>query len=155
MKKHSIGFSGAGISSLIIVFTVLALVIFTMLTLLTVRQDLELSRKTAEAQTEFYAADAAATERLGKLNMLAEENPNGDLLAFVAQNEGYTVNMDDGRLIIGWSEDISDKSRLECEAEYTDGSLEIIKWQTVQNDSYVNEGSLPIWDGKSPPAPAQ
>ncbi len=151
IKNKAGGFSGVGISSLIIVFTVLALTIFTLLTLLTVRQDLELSRKTAKMQTDYYAADTAAVERLGTLKRLAAENPDGALLKFAADNEGFQSKSEGDSIIFSWSSEINDAGRIECEAVYSEGKITVTKWHTVSNASYINEESLPIWDGNTLP----
>ncbi|MCH5325172.1 MAG: hypothetical protein J1E39_08150 [Eubacterium sp.] len=151
MKNKTGGFSGAGISSLIIVFTVLALAIFTLLTLITVRQDLELSRKTSAVQAEYYKADTEATERLGKLYALAEENDSSALLAFAAGNDGFTTGIDGDTVTFSWSAEIGSTARLECEAVYDGGQITVTKWHTVSNASYTNEDSLPIWDGSTLP----
>lgn len=151
MKNKAGGFSGVGISSLIIVFIVLALVIFTLLTLLTVRQDLDLSLKTAAAQTEYYKADTAATLRLGKLYQLAKQNTDSAMLAFAAGNEGFNTKIGSDTVTFFWSEEIGDVARIECEAAYSHGQITVTKWHTVNNASYVNEESLPIWDGNTLP----
>lgn len=149
MKSRNGGFSGAGISSLMIVFTVLALAIFTLLDLLTVRQDLSMSRKYSAAQEEYYAADTLAVQKLSQLNTLISENSDPKLLKFAAENAGFTVS-DDGQTI-SWRSDINDNQYIECETVITDGKASITKWRTMHTDTYAHEDSLPIWDGSTLP----
>lgn len=149
MKSRNGGFSGAGISSLMIVFTVLALAIFTLLDLLTVRQDLSMSRKYSAAQEEYYAADTLAVQKLSQLNTLISENSDPKLLKFAAENAGFTVS-DDGQTI-SWRSDINDNQYIECEVVITDGEAKVTKWCTMHTDAYAHEDSLPIWDGSTLP----
>ncbi len=149
MKSRNGGFSGAGISSLMIVFTVLALAIFTLLDLLTVRQDLSMSRKYSAAQEEYYAADTLAVQKLSQLNTLISENSDPKLLKFAAENAGFTVS-DDGQTI-SWRSDINDAQYIECEAVITDGEAQVTEWRTMHTDAYAHEDSLPIWDGSTLP----
>ena len=53
--------NSAGISSMLVIFVVLATVILSVLCLVTVRQDLDRAKKLSTAQEEYYAADVRAS----------------------------------------------------------------------------------------------
>ena len=70
-----------GGSSLIMVFAVLCLTVFTLLTLSTVQADRRLSEVTAEAVSAYYAADTEA-ERI-----FAQLGPEGGMIDLIYQIE--------------------------------------------------------------------
>lgn len=145
--------NSVGISSLLVIFVVLATVILSVLCLVTVRQDLDRAKKLSTAQEEYYAADVKATERLDKLYALVNDETIIDISAAAAE-QGFEVS-GGGRgnqaLTFSWSEDINSLSKLVCKAQYSDGTLSITGWKTVSNNYYEEENSLPIWNGESLP----
>ena len=53
-----------GLSSLLVIFVVLASVTLSVMCLITVRQDLDRAKKLAVTHEEYYSADTKATEKL-------------------------------------------------------------------------------------------
>lgn len=145
--------NSVGISSLLVIFVVLATVILSVLCLVTVRQDLDRAKKLSTAQEEYYAADVRATERLDKLYAIIGDETVIDISA-AATEQGFEVSgggRGDRALTFSWSEDINDGSKLSCKAEYKDGKLSVTGWKTISNSYYEDENSLPIWNGDSIP----
>ena len=143
--------NSVGISSLLVIFVVLATVILSVLCLVTVRQDLDRAKKLSTAQD--YAADVRATERLDKLYTITSDETVSDISA-AAKEQGFEVSgggRGDQALTFSWSEDINDQSKLICKAQYSDGTLSVTGWKTVSNNYYEDENSLPIWNGDSIP----
>ena len=48
-------------------------------------------------------------------------------------------------------QDIDKNSSILCTAELKGGRLTITGYQTINKNSYINEESLPIWDGNTLP----
>ena len=145
--------NSVGISSLLVIFVVLATVILSVLCLVTVRQDLDRAKKLSTAQEEYYSADVKATERLDKLYALVNDETIIDISAAAAE-QGFEVSgggRGDQALTFSWSEDINSLSKLVCKAQYSDGTLSVTGWKTVNNNYYEEENSLPIWNGESLP----
>ena len=144
--------AGIGISSLILIFVVLAVAVFSVLTLLTVRQDLNSARLSCTAQEQYYAADTKATELLAKLRELCGDESVTDITA-AAGELGIDAKQRgrDGTVAFSWSVSINEDSLLSCAADYSGGKLNITEWRTVNNMSYINENSLPVWNGETLP----
>lgn len=68
MNKKKTGFVHLGFSSVLMVFTMLCLVTFAALSLITANSDYRLSRKMAEKTTNYYQADTIAKEYLLQLD---------------------------------------------------------------------------------------
>lgn len=151
MRKtiHPRMMSGIGISSLIIVFVALSISIFSVLTLLTVRQDLESSRINAQNRASYYAADTRAVEKLAELEKLCGDSSVIDF-SNACRELGVSVKTEgrgQQKVIFSWSENINSAVLLECSAVFSDSALTVTKWTAVNKSSYINNGSLPVWDG--------
>ena len=124
--------SAVGGSSLLVIFVVLCLTIFSVLSLSSVQADGRLSAASADAVYGYYAADSEAEEILAKLRR--GEVPEG------VQREGnrymYTCA-------------VSDVQTLRVEVELAGDSYRIIQWQTEAVTEWEAEDTLHVWDGTS------
>ena len=103
-----------GGSSLIMVFAVLCLTVFTLLTLSTVQADRRLSEVTAEAVSAYYAADAEAERLFAELR-------SGTLPDSVRVHEN----------LYSYSCPISETQTLYVELSCSDGVWTVLRWQSV------------------------
>ena len=135
MDKQKRGFKApvVGGSSLLVIFAVLCLTVFALLSLSTVQADERLSDKSFAAVAGYYAADCAAEEILAQLR--AGEVPEG-----VTAYEGGLYR---------YGCPISDTQTLVVEVAVEDADYTIIRWQARSTAEWVADDSLPVWDGGS------
>lgn len=120
--------------SLLVVFAVLCLTIFALLSLTTVRADSRLADASAQAVLDYYAADREAQEILARLR--SGELPEG----VSAMGETYS-----------YACPITDSQDLEVEVElHLDGSYTILRWQAAASGGFDLDGGMMIWDGTLP-----
>lgn len=130
MRKSG-GVSGA--VSLVMIFCVLCLAVFSVLTLATADREARLSEIMARNAEEYYQADynatviAAALSRGGPLPAGVDVAWDGDTASF--------------RLPMG------DSLGLDVAISIRGGSYEILRWQTVYTGSWEPNGYLELWDG--------
>ena len=103
-----------GGSSLLVIFAVLCLTVFTLLALSTVQADSRLADASIKAVSEYYAADLEAETILAGLR-------RGQI------PEGVRVEND----IYTYSCRISDTQNLVVEVQCTDDTWTILRWQAV------------------------
>ena len=128
-KREQRSFPATGGSSLLVIFAVLCLVVFALLSLSTVLAQKRLSEATARATAEWYAADLQAQEIFAKLR-------TGEQVPGVEQTEeGYY-----------YSVPVSTHQTLQVTVQKTDEGWDILTWQTVSHPEYGNE-TLPVWQG--------
>ena len=128
-KREQTSFPVTGGSSLLVIFAVLCLVVFALLSLSTVLAQKRLSEATAQATAQWYAADLQAQEIFAKLRA-------GEEVSGVEQTEeGYRYCVP-----------VSQHQTLQVWLEKTDEGWEILSWQTVSHPEYGNE-TLPVWQG--------
>jgi len=131
-----------GASSLLVIFAVLCLTVFALLSLSTVQADKRLSDASAEAALAYYEADTAA-ERIFAL-LRAGELPDGVTI------QSYT-DLIEGEPISGqfcsYVCPISETQALEVELAEQNGVWTVLRWQAVSTEEWDADDSIQIWDG--------
>ena len=121
-----------GGSSLLVIFAVLCLTVFSLLSLATVRADGKIGDSAAASVAAYYAADCRAEALLARLR--AGEMPEG-----VTEENG----------IYSYRCPISDTQALWVQVELTDTDYTVLRWQAMPADTRQADDSLPVWNGES------
>ena len=119
-----------GASSLLVIFAVLCLTVFALLSISTVRADGRLGDKVQSAVTGYYQADCRAEGILARLR--SGEIPEG-------------VSVENG--IYTYACPISDTQVLAVQVTITESSYRILRWQTMSTVRWEADDRIPVWDG--------
>ena len=130
-KRQSFQAPVVGGSSLLVIFAVLCLTVFAMLSLSTVQADSRLSDASAEAVSDYYAADCRAEELLAQLR--AGQIP-----------EGVSVEDD----VYSYTCPISETQELQVEVRFEGEMWEVLRWQVVSTAQWNEDETLSLWDGE-------
>lgn len=130
MKKERISPPAIGGSSLLVIFAVLCLTVFALLSLSTVQAEKRMADAAAEAVTDYYAADLQAQEFFARLR--AGETVSG------VQVDGNLYR---------YSCIISQYQVLEVALEKEEDTWHICRWQVRAVSEKISE-DLPVWNGK-------
>jgi len=125
MKKDKFGIS-IGIVSMIMVFAVLCLVVFSSLTLVTANREWKLAKEYAQSVTDYYAADTKATHFYEKV---ITEN---------SLREGKTMN---------FNIQVDDKQELDVAFTRTAKGFRITSWKLVPTQTWTTDDSMNVWSG--------
>ena len=120
-----------GGSSLLVIFAVLCLTVFALLSISTARANRTLSDRTVQAVEGYYAADCRAEEILARLR-------GGEAVDGVERRGNvysYICPISESQLLCV-------QVRLEG-AEYT-----ILRWQAISALRWEQDDSLHVWDGE-------
>ena len=127
--------SVSGAVSLVMIFCVLCLAVFSVLTLATADRESKLSEMTARSAEKYYRADHDAT-------VIAAALRNG---------EPIPADID---VEVVWDGDtasfrlpVSDSLGLDVALSVHGGACEILRWQTVYTGSWEPDDYLNLWDG--------
>lgn len=125
-----------GGASLLVIFAVLTLTIFALLSLSTVRADVRLADSAAQAVTDWYAADCKAQEILARLR-------NGE------EPEGVEF-WGSGLLYAGYAVPISDTQELQVEVilKGVEGGPLVLRWQAAPTGEWTGGENYTVWDGE-------
>ncbi len=116
--------------SLLVVFAVLCLTVFALLTLTTVQADSRLGDSSLQAVTDYYAADCKAQKILALLR--AGEMPEG----VTKEGDYYQYTCP-----------VSENQNLEVSVSLEGDTYEILYWRAVPVEKEQAEESLNVWDG--------
>lgn len=137
-KRESFSPPAVGGSSLLTVFAVLALTVFALLSLSTVRADVRLADSAARAVTDYYAADCRAQEILARLRN-GEKPEDVELVTMLTESGGidyyYTVP-------------ISDTQELQVEVLLDGAEWEVLRWQAASSVEWMGSDTFIVWDGE-------
>lgn len=153
------GFPGAGLSTVLLVFVMLCLIVFSVLSLSTAKADLEMSRKVADRTQDYYQAQSKASERLKEIDaVLAKQyNKNKENYLEMAkealrQEADLTVTEMEGEagLLCVYTEPVDDTQqlrvelRIELPEEDADTYIQILGWETEQTGEWNADTGLPV-----------
>ncbi len=132
MRDRKEGISvGIGMSTFMMIFTVLCLTIFATLTYLQAKHNVEETNQIIEASQAYYAADYKATSiyKTLKTNYLNTEFLTENNIIKEENEYSYIVQ-------------ISDTRELQVTIQENEGKLKIEKWQEVakSSDDYAYQG---------------
>ena len=129
--KENFSLSTLGGTSLLLIFSVLCLTVFAVLSLSTAKAGDNLSLSSEASVKAYYEADAEAEEILTLLR-------KGDFVEGV-EEEGS---------VYSYKCPISERTSLYVEVEIDGPDYRILRWQSSVDDSMIEEEWI-VWDGES------
>lgn len=128
-KKAGVSY-GIGGSSLLVIFAILCITVFAVLSISSVSADTSLSRRSSEAVAEYYEADLEAERILSEIR--AGSIPEG----VVADGNVYS-----------YSCVINKTNELRVEVEVNGEAFTVKKWQMVYTGEWDNNEDINVWEG--------
>lgn len=119
-----------GGTSLLVIFVVLCLSVFALLSFTTVRAEKTLSDVAAEAVAEYYRADLEAERIFARLR-------NGEMPPGVLEANDIYV----------YSCTVSESQTLEVALQKQQESWTVLRWQTVAQPEEITD-SITVWNGR-------
>lgn len=133
-KKRRFSPPMVGGSSLLVIFAVLTLTIFSLLTISTVQANGRLGDAAAQAVADYYAADTQAEAILARLRQ--GQRPEG-----VTEQDG----------IFSYTCPVSDTQELQVSVRLDGGHFTILRWQLDSTVDWQADEHIEVWDGESFP----
>lgn len=133
MKKTTFSPPAVGGSSLLVIFGVLCLTVFSLLTLTTAQSSKRLSDSAAQAESAYYEADLQA-------ELLFAQIRSGETLDQVRWEGDFC----------SYSVPISDHQTLQVQLERTGQGWRVLRWQACITSLPAADQPLSLWDGTTP-----
>lgn len=142
--------SGIGSSLILIIFIVLTLTVFSVLTLSSSKNELNRIEKSVKMSAIYYGAEKTAAEKCGKIKEILNSNSQLAEKITLLSDEGAESELSENGGTVSFTTEIDDKRLLKTVLELNQGDLTIVS-QTIhsKNSSAVDDG-FEIWDGLSP-----
>lgn len=136
-KRKRISAPVTGGISLLVIFAVLVLTVFAVLSISTVMADNRLSDKMSDSVKGYYQADCQAEEILALIR--SGEIPEG------VEKDGdiYTYSCE-----VSEVQNLDVKVRVSDVGQGLNAEYEIVRWQLVASADWENDETLPVWDGE-------
>ena len=145
-KQSQVSPPPVGGASLLVVFAVLCLTVFALLSLSTVRASERLSQASAQAVADYYAADCQAQAILAWLRT-GGEKPQ-DILEDFSMSTAISDFPDHSETTHCYACPISDTQELQVEVRFhSGGSYTILRWQAGPIGEWAASDTVEIWDG--------
>ncbi|MBR6651656.1 MAG: hypothetical protein IKL30_00635 [Anaerotignum sp.] len=129
-KKQRLSVPVVGGSSLLVIFAVLCMTVFALLSLSTVLADGRLNQVSVEAVSAYYTADTQAEAIFARVRQ-------GELPEEVTEKNG----------IYTYSCPISENQALQVKLQKTAAGWKVLRWQAVVTAEW-EEDTLNLWDGE-------
>ena len=149
MKRNEHGI-GIGNALILLIFMVVTLTVFSVLTLLTANDEESRTQTLTQSSFAYYEADFRATKKLGEISAVVENAFSEDDLIDALPAIGVNAKVSAKGVVLSFSEKIDEKRELFVELIVTDGNVTVTSWKTIgQQADYDNE--LNVWDGNGLP----
>ena len=141
-KKEHRGFSTFGFSTILLTFVMIAVVIFSALSLVTAYSDYKLSKKVADNTQGYYMAETKAYEKIAAMDQILAESyivtsTKEDYYSLIEEALGNTVTLDSTNHTICFQESISENQYFQVTLQLNYPShdeekfYEVVEWRTV------------------------
>ncbi len=142
-----------GSTSILMVFSILCLTIFAVLSFVTTNYERKLSEKTAAVVFNFYQADNQAEEILAEIQAMFSINPEPDQLDTFFdeyQQEDFLVSSlkDSKNFSFSYEVPIDEKQNLHISADAKNGIIIVNSWKISSTGSWAPDNRLEVWAGE-------
>lgn len=133
-----------GSASLILIFIVLCLATFGILSLGNARREDALSERSAAAVKAYYRADSQAEEFVGMVDR-ALHSADGKEAAQEAV--GAYFQQDTGAVVTDIPMDAGRALRVELAVDWDERTYRVLAWNVYEREAYEIDSSTPVWTG--------
>ena len=148
-NKNSTGVS-VGSISLLVIFLVLCMSIFSVLSLTTAKAELRLAEMSARVITGYYDADLACMEKMERLQEMLNQGATSSDVVREAELLGGTATLADGAVRIEYSHHIIPGQDLQAVLEMANGKISILSWKAIDVGDWEPDETLNLWTGDLP-----
>lgn len=142
--------SGIGGSLVLIIFIVLTITVFSVLTLVSAENELRTVERAIKASEDYYAAEKQAALKCGELEDAVSGLTGQEEISAALLSAGAAVSADDEGITASFTVEIDNVRRLVTVMRPESGTLVIISQKiTVPDDIIIDDGH-DVWDGTFP-----
>jgi uncharacterized membrane protein len=136
-----------GSASIVMIFAVLCLTIFAVLSFQTASHEQRLAQKTADAARAYDRADSIAEETYGRICALLFEAENQErMIAELDAMQIQQIRTQDGTYL-RYCVPIDDVQALEVQLWWTARELSVVTWRAIAATEWEYDESWQVWDG--------
>lgn len=142
--------SGIGGSLILIIFIVLTITVFSVLTLVSAENELATMEKAVKSSEDYYAAEKEAALRCAELeDAVSGLTEQGEISAALSL-AGAEVSTDEEGITASFTVEIDDIRQLETVMRSENGTLVIVSQRIKVPDEITIDEGMDVWDGTFP-----
>ena len=142
--------SGIGGSLILIIFIVLTITVFSVLTLVSAENELGTVTRSAMISEDYYAAEREAALKCDELNnMVSGLTDQQEMIAMLSLAE-VSVNTELDGFTVSFTVEIDDNRLLETVLRPDNDALIIVSQKITVPDEIITGGNIDVWDGSFP-----
>ena len=145
-NKNTTGVS-VGSVSLLVIFLVLCMSIFAVLSLTTAKSELRLAEKSAQAVAGYYMADLACMEKMEQLQEMVDQGATASDLIRAAEGFGGAARLVNGALRIEYAQQIMPGQELQAVFAAENGKVSVLSWRAIDVGPWEPDFTLNLWGG--------
>ena len=144
-----------GASSLILIFIVLCMATFGLLSLSSAQGDLKLAGRNGEAVRAYYEADSRGQQWLKEVDQvlteeMGEEKDSTQCSLDIKDRLGELYDRESGLISTDIPMDRGQSLRIELDLMCGEKHYDIKSWYVYASDEYEIDNSMPVWGGAAP-----
>ena len=142
--------SGIGGSLILIIFIVLTITVFSVLTLVSAENELGTMEKAVKSSEDYYAAEKEAALRCAELEEAVSGLTDQAEISAALSLAGAEVSTDEEGVTARFTVEVDDIRQLETVMRPENGTLIIISQRIMVPDEITIDEGMDIWDGTFP-----
>lgn len=143
-ERRSVGIH-VGSASIVMIFAVLCLTVFSTLSFVTANHERKLAEKSALAVQQYYAADWQCEEIYQQIVQCLQTGGGIEQL----EPLGVQIEQADGVQYLIYAADIDAEQQLQVRlAVWPDGSVQTKQWKVVAAREWEYKDGIAVWDGE-------
>ena len=143
--------SGIGGSLILIIFIVLTITVFSVLTLVSAENELGTTERSVKASEDYYAAEKEAALRCGELEKIVSGLTETQDISVALSLAGVDVSVVEDGITTSFTVEIDNIRLLETVLKAENGKLVIVSQKiTVPQDIIIEDEGIGVWDGSFP-----
>lgn len=149
VKRHQKP-AGIGGALILIVFIVLTITSFSILTLVSAKNEMGSVKKSAENAADYYNAEKEAAVKLSEIKTAIENVTDSEEIARIIFEKGANANVAIDGIEVSFKVSIDENRFLLTEININNGKFKITSQKITSENEIIIDDGFNIWDGISP-----
>lgn len=148
-KRHQKS-AGIGGALILIIFIVMTITNFSVLTLVSAQNELREVKKSSEIATSYYNAEKEAAVKLSEIKATLNNVTDNAEISSIVSEKGASVKTTPDGVEISFKVSIDENRSLLTVVNYQNNTFDVISQKIVSEKQIIIDDGLDIWDGISP-----
>lgn len=149
VKRHQKP-AGIGGALILIVFIVLTITSFSILTLVSAKNEMGSVKKSAENAADYYNAEKEAAVKLSEIKTAIENVTDSEEIARIISEKGANANVAIDGIEVSFKVSIDENRFLLTEININNGKFKITSQKITSENEIIIDDGFNIWNGISP-----